>query len=242
MKNTALIFAGGTGSRLSSATVPKQFLILSGKPVIVHTLEYFQLSPLVDTICVVCLEEKIPDLNALLSRYDISKVRMVVPGGASGQASIFNGLKALYAEAEHPKDTVVLIHDGVRPLIDENTVSRCISCARENGSAITVSPAIETIMTTDENENIDEVIDRKNARLVRAPQCFYLEDIYRAHLKAQAENYTDAIDSATLMRHYGHTLYTVTGPSENIKITTAADYYMARAIMDARENSQIFGL
>ncbi|MBR4235789.1 MAG: 2-C-methyl-D-erythritol 4-phosphate cytidylyltransferase [Clostridia bacterium] len=242
MKNIALIFAGGTGSRLSSASVPKQFLVLSGKPVIIHTLEYFQLSPLIDRICVVCLEEKIDYLKGLLSRYDISKADMVIPGGSTGQESIFLGLRKISAETHGDTDVVVLIHDGVRPLIDAQTVEACVSCAHANGSAITVSPAIETIMTTYENGNIDAVIDRKNARLVRAPQCFYLHEIYAAHLRARAEGYTEAIDSATLMRHYGHTLHTVTGPAENIKITTASDYFMARAIMDARENSQLAGL
>ncbi len=242
MKNVALIFAGGTGRRLSSGAIPKQFLILSGKPVIIHTLEYFQLNERTDSICVVCLKEKIDELRNLAARYDISKISMIVPGGATGQESIFNGLRALHESQHNTRDTLVMIHDGVRPLINQQLINDCIDCARAHGNAITVTNAIETIMTTDGGENISEVIDRSRARLVRAPQCFFLDDIYGAHRKAQAEGYTDAIDSATLMRHYGHTLYTVNGPAENIKITTASDYYMARAIMDARENSQIFGL
>ncbi len=242
MKNIALIFAGGTGTRLTSASVPKQFLVISSKPVIIHTLEYFQLSPLIDSICVVCLEDKIGYLNALLSRYDINKVNLVVPGGASGQESIFKGLQAIYKHENGDSDTLVLIHDGVRPLIDQKTVEDCVSCARKNGNAITVSGAIETIMTVDDEGNISQVTDRKRARLVRAPQCFFLRDIYGAHMQAKHDGYDEAIDSATLMRHYGHTLHTVTGPSENIKITTASDYYMARAIMDARENSQVGAL
>ncbi len=242
MKNVALIFAGGTGSRLSSGAIPKQFLILSGKPVIIHTLEYFQLNPNTNSICVVCLKDWIDELRGLCLRYDISKVNMIVPGGATGQESIFNGLKAIYESQQDTSDTLVMIHDGVRPLISDKTVDSCIACARKNGNAITVTNAIETIMTTDDEGNIGDVIDRTRARLVRAPQCFFLDDIYAAHLRAQREGYTGAIDSATLMRHYGCTLYTVDGPAENIKITTASDYYMARAIMDARENSQIFGL
>ena len=244
MKNIALIFAGGTGTRLTSASVPKQFLVISSKPVIIHTLEYFQLNPLIDAICVVCLRDKIDYLNELLKRYDINKARIVIPGGASGQESIFLGLKAIYEseETQSRKDTLVLIHDGVRPLIDQKTINDCIGCARQNGNAITVFGAIETIMTADESGNISNVIDRKTVKLVRAPQCFMLEEIYQAHLRAHQDGYHDAIDSATLMKHYGHTLYTVDGPAENIKITTASDYYMARAIMDARENSQVGAL
>ncbi len=242
MKNVALIFAGGTGSRLSSASVPKQFLVISSKPVIIHTLEYFQINDHIDSICVVCLKDKIDYLNELLLRYGISKVNLVVPGGASGQESIFNGLSALYQDDPSPEQTTVLIHDGVRPLINQDTIDRCIKCVENYGNAITVSGAIETIMTTDDAQNIAQVIDRKTVKLVRAPQCFILKDIYEAHLAAHRDKYTDAIDSATLMRHYGYTLHTVEGPSENIKITTASDYYMARAIMEARENSQVGAL
>ena len=242
MKNIALIFAGGTGTRLSGASVPKQFLVISGKPVIIHTLEYFQLNPLITSICVVCLKEKIQYLNELLKRYDISKVNIVIPGGSTGQESIFKGLEAIHESDEDRNGTLVLIHDGVRPLISQQTVTDCVECARKHGNAITVSPTIETIMTTDDSGNISGVIDRKQAKRVRAPQCFMLEDIYKAHLHAQEDGYSEAIDSATLMHHYGHTLYTVPGPYENIKITTASDYYMARAVMEARENSQVGAL
>lgn len=242
MKSIALIFAGGTGTRLSSASVPKQFLVISSKPVIIHTLEYFQINERIDSICVVCLKEKIDCLNDLIARYGISKVNIVVPGGASGQESIFNGLKAIYESESRPDETVVLIHDGVRPLINQATIDECIRTAEAYGNAITVSGAIETIMTTDDKKNIADVIDRKTVKLVRAPQCFLLKDIFDAHLMAHRDNYTEAIDSATLMHHYGHTLHTVEGPSENIKITTASDYYMARAIMEARENSQVGAL
>ena len=242
MKNVALIFAGGTGSRLSSASVPKQFLVISSKPVIIHTLEYFQTNDRINSICVVCLKDKIDYLNELVQRYGISKVNIVVPGGASGQESIFNGLRAIYETEPAPNRTIVLIHDGVRPLINQDTIDRCIKTVENFGNAITVSGSIETIMTTDDEQNIAQVIDRKTVKLVRAPQCFILNEIYEAHLKAHQDQYTDAIDSATLMRHYGHILHTVEGPNENIKITTASDYYMARAIMEARENSQVGAL
>lgn len=242
MQAAALIFAGGTGARMTSRTRPKQFLELNGKPIIIHTLEYFEDSELIDFICVVCLESWIEHLKVLLSRYGIKKVKYIVPGGETGQDSIFNGLKAVYENEKNPSDCLMLIHDGVRPLISDKLISDCVDCAAQNGNAVTVTKAWETIITVDETENIDDVIDRTRARLARAPQCFFLEDIYNAHVKARQEGYTGAIDSATLMRHYGEQLFTVEGPAENIKITTAADFYMARAIMEARENSQILGL
>ena len=242
MQSAALIFAGGTGARMTSRTRPKQFLELNGKPIIIHTLEYFEDSERIDFICVVCLDGWIDHLKGLLSRYGITKVKYIVPGGQTGQDSIFNGIKATYEDTEKPEDCLVLMHDGVRPLISLQLIRDCISCAEENGNAVTVTRAWETIITVDETENIDDVIDRSRVRLARAPQCFRLDEIYKAHIDARREGYTEAIDSATLMRHYGKQLFTVEGPAENIKITTAADFYMARAIMEARENSQILGL
>ena len=241
MNATALIFAGGTGTRMSSRVKPKQFLDLFGKPIIIHTLEYFERNAQIDRICVVCLEGWIGYLRELLVKYGISKATIVVPGGATGMESIFNGLRAVYAQESEPQSCLMLMHDGVRPLINDAIITECIECARKNGNAITVTSAYETIITVDGTGALDEVIDRKNSRLARAPQCFFLEELYSAHLRAQREGYTGAIDSATLMRHYGATLYTVEGPVENIKITTATDYYMAKAIIEARENSQIFG-
>lgn len=239
--NIALIFAGGTGTRLNSKTRPKQFLELNGKPIIIHTLEYFEDAPSIDAVCVVCLESWIPYFRDLVKRFNLQKIRWVVPGGNSGQDSIFKGLSAVFEDESVPKDAIMLMHDGVRPLISVKTVEDVIACARENGNAVTVTSAYETIITVDENENVKDVVDRKRAKLARAPQAFRLNDIHAAHIRAREENF-DAIDSATLMRHYGHKLFTVEGPVENIKITSPSDFYIFRAIYEARENSQIWGL
>lgn len=239
--NIALIFAGGTGSRINSRTRPKQFLELNGKPIIIHTLEYFEDAESIDAICVVCLEGWIAHFNDLVKKFNLKKIRWVVPGGDTGQDSIFKGLSAVYEDETVPRDAIMLIHDGVRPLISVSTVEDVVACARENGNAITVTSAYETIITVDENENVSDVVDRKRAKLARAPQAFHLNDIYSAHIRAREENF-DAIDSATLMRHYGHKLFTVEGPVENIKITSPSDFYIFRAIYEARENSQIWGL
>lgn len=239
--NTALIFAGGTGSRMNSKTKPKQFLELNGRAIIIHTLEYFEHHPEIDAICVVCLADWIDYLKELLQHSFIKKVKWVVPGGQTGQESIFNGIKAIYSGVENPNDTIVLIHDGVRPLITDQLISDNIECVKKNRSAITVTPAIETIIAADDNRCIKNITDRKECFLARAPQSFYLSDIYETHLKAIADGNVNMIDSASLMKHYGFTLYTVDGPVENIKITTPMDFYLFRAIYEARENSQIFG-
>ena len=237
--NIAIIFAGGTGQRMNTRTLPKQFLELHGKPIIVYTIEQFQNHPLIDGIVVVMLENWIEHFNGLAKRYGLDKVVAVVPGGDSGQASIFNGLNKT-AEL-YSLDSTVLIHDGVRPLIDEKTITSVIDTVKAHGTAVTVAPAIETITLADSSGKVGQIIERSKCKLAKAPQSFILKDLLAAHKKAIAENKHDFIDSASMMQYYGYDLYTVEGSPENIKITTPSDFYIFRAIVDAKENSQIFG-
>ncbi len=237
--NIALIFAGGSGTRMNSKARPKQFLQFFGKELIIHTLENFQNHPEIDAITIVCIEEWIPYLNKLLKKFDISKVKAVVSGGKTGQESIYKGLCVTKEYAD--EKSIILVHDGVRPFINEDVISACIKSVRDNGSAITVVPATETIITT-ENNKITSITDRSKCQLARAPQCFYLGELLETHTKAINDGNLNMIDSASLMKEYGHTLYTVPGNVDNIKITTPADFYTFKALYEVRENQQIFGL
>ena len=238
--NLAVIFAGGTGQRMNTRTRPKQFLEVHGKPIIVYTLEVFDNAPEIDGIIVVCLKEWIPYFEKVIHQFGLKKVMDVVEGGKTGQESIYNGL--VCADSHSVGKTVVLVHDGVRPLIDSETISKAIACVEEHGSAVTVSPAIETITMKDENGCINAIIDRNKCFVAKAPQCFFLHDLLQAHEKAKEQNRNGFIDSATMMKEYGYSLYTVEGKPENIKITTPADYYIFKALLDVRENSELFGL
>lgn len=239
--NIAIIFAGGTGTRMNTKSRPKQFLEIHGKPVLIYTLEKFQNHPLVDAIILVCLDSWMEYARNLLDRFGITKVVRIVPGGKTGQESIYNGIKA--AKEKFEENSIVLIHDGVRPLIDESTITECVELTKKNGNAITVSPAIETIfLKCDEGNKVGEILDRSKCEMAKAPQCFFLKDIYEAHCRAREEHRHDFIDSASLMKYYGYQLYTVKGLPENIKITTPVDFYIFRAIMDAQENLQILGI
>lgn len=129
----------------------------------------------------------------------------------------------------------------MRPFINEDVISECIKTVKEKGSAITVVPAIETIVTLDDGK-IQSITDRSKCFYARAPQCFVLKDILAAHEKACVEGNTNMIDSASLMKFYGHELYTVKGNVDNIKITTPADFYTFKALYEVRENQQIFGM
>jgi 2-C-methyl-D-erythritol 4-phosphate cytidylyltransferase len=238
--NIALIFAGGSGIRMNRAAKPKQFLQLYGKEIIIHTIENFEKHPAIDGIAVVCIESWIPFFETLLAKYNISKVKWIVSGGANGQESIYNGLSAIKNTV--PDDSVILIHDGVRPLITQELISNCIASVIAHGSAITVTPEIETVVSLDNDMKITAITDRSKCFHAKAPQCFRFANIWLAHTKAVADGLVNIIDSASLMKHYGYELYTVQGPYENIKITTPSDFYTFRALYEARENSQIFGL
>ena len=236
--NIAVIFAGGSGHRMCTKDKPKQFLMIHGKPIIVHTIENFERHPQINGIIVVCIEKYIPYMEELIYRYRLEKIKSIVPGGKTGQLSIYNGLTAaekLYKES----GTIVLIHDGVRPLITEEEISANIASVKENGSAVTCSRTKETFVVIDKKGNVSEVPDRSSSFVAKAPQSFYLSDILAIQRKAISEGKTDIIDSCTLMRNYGYTLSVVEGSYENIKITTPEDFYMFRALYDARENRQL---
>jgi len=264
--NIAVIFAGGVGSRMHSKDRPKQFLEMYNKPIIIHTLEYFENHSMIDAIVVVCIKDWIPYLNKLLYKFRIEKVKSVVPGGETGQLSIYNGLKSAKQIAKETVATmkrgkkiktttdlkdviakdeksIVLIHDGVRPLINEKVISDNIQSVIKYGSAITTAKVKETILVVNEGTaTIDYVPSRNNSRVAKAPQSFWLDDILKAHEKALSEGEKNCIDSCTMMQRYGYDLYLIDGPGENIKITTPEDFYTMRAILEAKENEQIYGL
>jgi 2-C-methyl-D-erythritol 4-phosphate cytidylyltransferase len=240
MKNIALIFAGGSGMRMNTNANPKQFLQLHGKEIIIYTIEHFEKHADIDAIAVVCIETWMPFLKSLLAKFGIQKVKWTIAGGVNGQQSICNGLAAI--QKEYPDDTAVLIHDGVRPLITQGLISDCIQSVALHGSAVTVTPEIETVTSLDKCGQITSIVDRSKCFHAKAPQCFKLGDIWQCHQRAVADKLTNIIDSASLMKHYGYELYTVQGSHENIKITTPSDFYIFRALYEAQENSQIFGL
>lgn len=241
--NYALIFAGGVGIRMNSRAKPKQFLEIHGKPVIIHTIEHFEAHNEVDAICVVCVAGWIDYMENLIEKYHIKKAKWVIPGGASALDSQLIGLRKI-KECDDAQEIsgIVMIHDGVRPLINEKIISDCIRGVRQYGSAITVAPAVETILRADHNGMITSTIKRSECVLARAPQSFYVNDIVGVHEKAVSEKKHDFIDSASMMLAYGYQLHTVEGPAENLKVTTPADFYICRALLDARENSQLYGL
>lgn len=238
MKNIAVIFAGGVGQRMTIATKPKQFLEVNGKPIIVYTLEKFHSHPQIDAVILVCVEGWIDYAKSLIKRYDLTKVETVIPGGTSGHQSRMIGLrkaKDLYG------DSIVLIHDGVRPLIDHETITKSIESVKQNGSAVVATPAVETIAMLGEDDNC-RIVAREKCSMLRAPQCFYLDQILSLFEQAESEGKDDFIDAATIMQHYKKSITIIHGPAENIKITTPLDYFMFKGILEIQNNQEVFGI
>lgn len=238
--NIAIIFAGGTGQRMNSKMKPKQFLELHSKPIIIYTLEHFNQHELIDGIIIVCVKEWINYCQTLVEKFRIEKVKAIIPGGETGMLSRFEGIKK--ASELYSNDTICLMHDGVRPMIDHSIISANIESVKRYGSAVTVSPAIETIAVTSVDNKIGKIIERSKCQIAKAPQSFKLGELLKAHKEAIASGITDCIDTAYLMQMNGYGIYAVKGSADNIKITTPTDFYMFRALMDMRENSQIFGV
>jgi 2-C-methyl-D-erythritol 4-phosphate cytidylyltransferase len=237
--NTALIFAGGTGIRMNTRAKPKQFLELHGKPIIIYTLEHFETHPEIDNVIVVCIEDWIHELKHLLKQYALEKIGWIVPGGDGGDKSIYNGLKAL--EGTCGSEDIVLLHDGVRPLINADLISANITKVKEYGSAITVEAATESVVRLDGDDRIAEVPPRAEMYSAKAPQSFRYGLIWDLYQRALRDG-VRPIDSAHLCSIYGVEMHIVKSTPNNMKITAPADYYIFRALFEAMENEQIFGI
>ena len=238
--NIAVIFAGGVGSRMRTKEIPKQFLEIYNKPIIVHTIEFFEKNENIDGIVVVCNSDWLEYFENLIYKFRLEKIKKVVPGGETGQLSIYNGLCAAN-ELTNDEDSIVLLHDGVRPLINIDLITKNIEDVKKYGSSITSGIVKETIVEIDDEGGIKLVPDREHSRVAKAPQCFYLKDILSSHNKALSEGITTFIDSCTMMNYYGYKLHMTDGPYENIKITTPDDFYTMRAILQAKEDAQLKG-
>jgi len=236
---TALIFAGGTGQRMNSHTKPKQFLELHGKPILIYTIEHFENHPEIDNIIIVCLESWIKNLKHFLKLYDIQKVSQIVPGGESGDISIFNGLKAL--ESVCSDDDIVLLHDGVRPLINADLISANIAKVKECGVAITVEMVSESVVQLNEEGSIVNMPPRHKMFNAKAPQSFRYGVIWDLHQKAQRDGIR-TIDSSHLCVTYGVETHTVKSTPYNMKITAPHDYYIFRSLHKVMEYEQILGI
>lgn len=233
MKNIALIIAGGVGARMNQ-DIPKQFLNVYDKPIIIYTLEAFQKHPNIDAIEVVCLDGWHDILKAYAKQFGITKLENVVSGGINGQDSIRNGLFDL-ASRHKDKDDIVLIHDAIRPMVSADIISDSIHVCRKYGNAITVIPCSAAMLKTYDSTTSAEQVPRDNLKSTQTPQTFFLNEIVEVHKEALEKGITNSVASCTLYIELGRTVYMSIGSEKNLKITTAEDIEIFMALLHAKK-------
>lgn len=232
---TAILLAGGTGQRME-LEIPKQFININDKPLIIYTLEAFQRHPQIDNILVVCIEGWHDVLKAYAKQYHIDKLQYIINGGDTGQESIRNGVFYL-EEISQPND-IIVIHDGIRPLVDESVLSDVIVKCSLYGNAVTSLPYNEQIFIKKNEETTAQYIPREQLRRVSTPQAYKYNKLLWGYKKAFDEkigiygsSYTN-----TMMVDLGETLYFASGSDKNIKITTQDDLDLFKALLSLRQD------
>nr|WP_294491236.1 IspD/TarI family cytidylyltransferase [uncultured Mediterraneibacter sp.] len=228
MKNIALIIAGGSGARMHQ-DIPKQFLTVNERPVIVYTMEAFQKHADIDSIAVVCISGWEQVLWAYAKQFNIKKLEYVVSGGENGQSSIRNGLFEL--EKHFEEDDVVLIHDSIRPMVSADIISDCIVKTRQYGCAIATIPCAEAMLQTEDGIISTGSYPRDNLKRTQTPQGFHLGEICQLHRNALQKGITNSVASCTLKIEMGEQVYFSMGSEKNIKLTTVDDIDIFKALL-----------
>lgn len=231
MANVALIIAGGAGNRMHQ-DIPKQFITVNERPVIVYTLEAFEKHPEINAIAVVCIEGWEQVLWAYAKQFNITKLQCVILGGKNGQDSIRNGVYEL--EKYFDKDDIVLIHDAIRPMVSAEIISDNIRVAHKFGNAITVIPCAEAMMQTKDGVVSTGSYPRDRLKRTQTPQAFHIGDICDLHRRALEAGITNSVASCTLKIEMGEQVYFSTGSEKNIKLTTIEDIDIFKALLAAK--------
>ena len=230
----ALIIAGGIGARMGQE-IPKQFLHIQDKPVIVYTMERFQNNPQVDGIVVVTLPGWIAFVEAYARQFGITKLKSVVGGGETGHDSIHNGIVEI--ARNYPHETAVMIHDGIRPMVDDNIISDNLRVFREKGNATVVIPCAEVIFRSDVSTESNEVLDRSKVWRTQTPQTFRLDELLWAHDEVVKRGLTSPVATCHLFQMLGKTVFFSKGSEKNLKLTTMDDIDIFKALLKNEKNS-----
>ncbi|WP_302489656.1 2-C-methyl-D-erythritol 4-phosphate cytidylyltransferase [uncultured Mitsuokella sp.] len=236
--NIAIIIAGGSGKRMGQ-DIPKQFINVYDKPVLIYTLESFQKHPQIDIIEVVCIDGWHDVLSAYAHQFNITKLKWIVSGGASGQESIRNGVFNL--EGKVSQDDLIVIHDGIRPLVDDSVLTDVLLKAKKYGNAVTSMPYNEQIFIVDSNDEstTKKYIPRETLRRVSTPQAYrfdLLDKKYHEAFKKKVGIYGSSYTN-TMMVELGVTLHFAAGSDKNIKLTTKDDLELFKAYLKADKDS-----
>ena len=234
MSNIALIIAGGSGARMGQ-DIPKQFINVYDKPVLIYTLEGFQNHPSIDAIEVVCIDGWHDVLKAYAKQFGITKLQWVISGGSNCQESIRNGVYCLQGKISD--DDIVVVHDGIRPLVDESVLSDVIDKGKQYGAAVSSLPYNEQIFVTDDHISTTKYIPRDTLRRVSTPQAYRFDLLVSKYREAYEKGIGvyDSQYTNTMMVDLGVTLYFAKGSEKNIKLTTKDDLEIFKTYLKREE-------
>lgn len=229
----ALLTAAGIGSRMKQ-DIPKQFMHVDNKPIIIHTLEAFQNHPSIDGIIVVTLESWMDVLMAYAKQFNITKLKWIVPGGETGQESIFKGLCKLREEVN--EDDVVMIHDGNRCMVSSEIISDSLVTFKKYGDAVAAIPCVEAVFRSEDGLSSQVAIPREQLWRTQTPHTYTLKKILWAHDQAQKQGITNTAASCSLMQQLGEVVHFSKGSEENLKITTVEDISIFKALLHTKKD------
>lgn len=231
----ALLTAAGSGTRMGQ-DIPKQFIHVENKPIIIHTMAAFQEHPLIDAILVVTIPSWVDVVQAYARQFNITKLKWIVPGGETGQESIHNGLEKLREELS--EDDIVMIHDGNRCMVSSEIISNSLATFKKHGSAVAAIPCVEAVFrSNDDGISSNISIPREQLFRTQTPHTYTLGKLLWAHDEAQKRGITDTAASCTLMQQLGETVYFSQGSAENLKITTVEDMMIFKALLHTKKDS-----
>lgn len=232
MKHVAIILAGGAGTRMGGA-MPKQFLSLNDKPVIVHTLERFQNNENIDAILIVCIKDWIEHLKEILDEFKMPKIKWIVEGGDTSHDSTRNGI--FFLKDKLSDDDQVIIHDAARPILPQQAIEEMLRVSHEKGNASLAIPCHETILYTQDGLSGDRQLDRSSIMRIQTPQAYNYRLIRSVYEKAEADGKHDFIYADLVCVHYGERIYFSKGFTNNIKITRKEDIPLCKSLMKFTE-------
>lgn len=235
--NIAILTAGGVGAR-THQDLPKQFINVDNKPIIIYTLEAFQQHPNIDEIYVACLEGWNMVLDAYAKQFNITKLKRIVIGGATGQGSIYNAMNAI-REDHGESDIVVMIHDGNRPMVSQDIITDSLVKQRIYGSAVTAIPTTEVVFVSKDGKESNAALNREELWRTQTPHTYAFKELWDVHCRALEDGITNTAASCSLMQKYGYTTYFSKGSEKNIKITTVEDIEVFKALLNARNDAWI---
>lgn len=238
MKNIVILTAGGIGTR-THQDLPKQFLTVENKPIIIYTMEAFQQHPSIDEIYVSCLEGWSAVLEAYAKQFNITKLKKIVTGGATGQESIYNGLKKIREDNKCTSDIVVVVHDGNRPMLSQDVITDNLVKQKQFGSAVTVVPTTEVVFVSEDGVESKKALNRDELWRTQTPHSYKFDELWKVHNKAIKDGVKNMAASCLLMQMYGYVTYFSKGSEKNIKITTIEDIEIFKALLNAKNDSLI---